>query len=101
MLGLKNKKILIFGTGAVGGYYGGMLVKAGYDVTFVARGKNYEALKQNGLTLVLEGKKEILPINVEAIHDEVQQINVDAIHDKVGTVKQSGVLYVVDVIIDD
>ena len=60
----KNKKILIYGTGAVGGYYGGMLVKASYDVTFVARGKNYEVLKENGLTLIREGKKERLPIKV-------------------------------------
>lgn len=61
---LKNKKILIFGTGAVGGYYGGMLVKAGFDVTFIARGKNFEALKKNGLTLIRDDKKEIFPINV-------------------------------------
>ena len=69
MTNLKNKKILIFGTGAVGGYYGGVLVKAGFDVTFIARRKNYETLKKNGLTLIRNGKKEIIPINVvEACH---------------------------------
>ena len=61
---LKNKKLLIFGTGAVGGYYGGMLVKAGFDVTFTAHGKNYEALKQNGLMLIRENKKESLQVKV-------------------------------------
>lgn len=67
---LKNKKLLIFGTGAVGGYYGGVLVKAGFDVTFVARGENYNALKEKGLTLIRNGKKEIIPINiVKAIHE--------------------------------
>ena len=60
----KSKKLLIVGAGAVGGYYGGMLAKAGFNVTFIARGKNYEALKQNGLTLILEGKKEIIPIKI-------------------------------------
>ena len=60
----KSKKLLIYGTGAVGGYYGGMLVKAGYDVTFVARGENYKTLREKGLTLICEGKKEIIPINV-------------------------------------
>ena len=64
MNNLKNKKLLIYGTGAVGGYYGGVLAKAGFDVTFIARGKTYEALKKNGLTLILEGKKEIIPIKV-------------------------------------
>ena len=60
----QNKKLLIYGTGAVGGYYGGMLLKAGFDVTFVARGKTYEVLKENGLTLIKDGEKEILPIKV-------------------------------------
>ena len=64
MISLKNKKILIFGTGAVGGYYGGVLVKAGFDVVFVARGENHEVLREKGLTLIRNGKKEIIPINV-------------------------------------
>lgn len=73
---LKNKKILVFGTGAVGGYYGGMLVKADYDVIFVARGKNYEVLKEKGLTLISNGKKEILLINaVKAIHELPQRFD--------------------------
>ena len=61
---LKNKKLLIFGTGAVGGYYGGMLHRAGFDITFIARGENYEALKKNGLTIIMEDRKEIFPIKV-------------------------------------
>lgn len=80
MSSLKDKKLLIFGTGAVGGYYGGMLVKVGYDVTFVARDKNYEVLKQNGLTLIRENKKEIIPINVvRAIHELPQGTTFDYI----------------------
>ncbi|MCH8206143.1 MAG: ketopantoate reductase family protein [Chloroflexi bacterium] len=42
-------KILVMGTGAVGGCFGGMLSHAGYDVTFVARGANLEAIRANGL----------------------------------------------------
>lgn len=41
--------ILIFGIGGVGGYFGGKLVKAGYDVTMIARGKHLEAIRKNGL----------------------------------------------------
>ncbi|HEX9827287.1 MAG TPA: 2-dehydropantoate 2-reductase [Flavobacteriaceae bacterium] len=41
--------IVVFGVGAVGGYFGGMLSKAGFDVTFIARGKTLEAIKTNGL----------------------------------------------------
>lgn len=42
-------KILIFGVGGVGGYFGGKLAQAGFDVTMIARGKHLEAIKQNGL----------------------------------------------------
>lgn len=44
-------KILIAGTGAVGGYYGLKLLKKGYDVYFTARNKSYEDLLNNGLIL--------------------------------------------------
>jgi len=44
-------KIVVLGTGAVGGYYGGRLAKAGNDVTFIARGKTLEALQSNGLEI--------------------------------------------------
>ena len=44
-------KIYIVGSGGVGGYFGGMLAKDKNDVTFVARGDNYEAIKKNGLIL--------------------------------------------------
>ena len=42
-------KILVMGTGAIGGCYGGMLVRAGCDVTFVARGANLDAIRSGGL----------------------------------------------------
>lgn len=42
-------KIAVMGTGGVGGYYGGMLARAGYDVTFIARGAHLAAIRDNGL----------------------------------------------------
>lgn len=44
-------KVAIIGTGGVGGYFGGKIAKAGFDVTFLARGKQLEALQNNGLTV--------------------------------------------------
>jgi 2-dehydropantoate 2-reductase len=44
-------RILIAGTGGVGGYFGGRLARAGLDVVFLARGRNLEALRQHGLTI--------------------------------------------------
>jgi 2-dehydropantoate 2-reductase len=42
-------KIGIMGSGGLGGYYGGMLARAGHEVTFVARGSHLEALRTHGL----------------------------------------------------
>ena len=44
-------KIAIIGTGGVGGYFGGKMAQAGFDVTFVARGKHLNAIKTKGLTV--------------------------------------------------
>jgi len=41
--------IVVFGAGGVGGYFGGKLAQAGYNVTFIARGKHLQAIKNNGL----------------------------------------------------
>jgi 2-dehydropantoate 2-reductase len=44
------KSFAIIGTGAVGGYYGGLLQKAGLDVHFLLH-SDYEFVKRNGLTV--------------------------------------------------
>jgi 2-dehydropantoate 2-reductase len=44
-------KIAIFGSGAVGGYYGAKLVRAGHDVTFIARGAHLAAMRERGLEI--------------------------------------------------
>lgn len=45
--------VLVYGTGAVGGYFGARLASGGHDVTFVARGANLTALRADGLRVVL------------------------------------------------
>ena len=42
-------RIAILGSGAVGGYFGAKLAKAGQDVTFIARGAHLDAIRQKGL----------------------------------------------------
>jgi len=44
-------KFAILGSGAVGGYYGAKLARAGHDVTFIARGAHLEAIRQRGLEI--------------------------------------------------
>lgn len=48
MMGLK---FLVVGAGAVGGYFGGRLLEAGEDVTFLVRPNRRKQLEQTGLVL--------------------------------------------------
>jgi 2-dehydropantoate 2-reductase len=55
-------KIAIVGAGAIGGYLGAKLSKAGEDVTFIARNQNLAAIQRNGFRLILEdGSEEHAP----------------------------------------
>src|SRR5262245_2904926 len=42
-------RITVYGTGAIGGYFGGRLAQAGAEVHFIARGANLRALRERGL----------------------------------------------------
>ena len=50
-------KIAIFGAGAMGGYLGALLHRAGEEVTLIARGPHLAAMRQHGLTLRLGGEE--------------------------------------------
>ena len=39
-------KFLILGAGGIGSYFGARLIKSGHEVSFVARGKQLNALQQ-------------------------------------------------------
>lgn len=41
----------MLGAGAVGGYYGAKLARAGQDVTFIARGAHLQALRERGMEI--------------------------------------------------
>ena len=44
-------RVAVMGTGGTGGFYGGLLARAGDDVTFIARGAHLEAIRTRGLTV--------------------------------------------------
>ena len=42
-------RIAVYGSGAVGGYFGGRLAEAGEEVAFLARGAHLDAMRRDGL----------------------------------------------------
>jgi 2-dehydropantoate 2-reductase len=55
-------KIAVVGAGAIGGYLGAKLARAGEQVTFIARNRNLEAINKHGFRLILEdGSEEHAP----------------------------------------
>jgi len=52
-------KIAVYGAGAIGGYLGCELARAGADVTMIARNRTLEAIRTNGITLHIDGETRI------------------------------------------
>jgi len=62
-------RIVMMGSGGVGGFFGGRLARAGEDVAFVARGAHLEAMKRDGLTIENEPQGPIHVGGVRASDD--------------------------------
>ena len=56
-------RIAIMGAGGVGGCLGGLLAKAGNDVSLICRGEHLEAIKANGLKLVRPDSEFVVKVN--------------------------------------
>ena len=56
-------RILVLGSGGVGGYFGAQLTKAGHEVFFVARGAHLQALLEQGLRV----DSPLSPVHVQPV----------------------------------
>ncbi len=70
-------RIAIIGAGAVGGYYGALLARAGADVSFVARGAHRDAIRANGLRII--GVQGDFTVKVAAEEDPARIGPVDVV----------------------
>ena len=71
-------RFAVVGAGAVGGYYGALLARAGNAVAFVARGAHLEAIRDKGLT-VKSWKGDFHLPEVEATDEPAEVGPVDCI----------------------
>ncbi len=60
-------RIAVMGAGSTGGYFGGMLARAGNDVALIARGTHLEAIRSRGLRVVRDDEE--FTVNCAATDD--------------------------------
>ncbi|MDI6696523.1 MAG: 2-dehydropantoate 2-reductase [Anaerolineales bacterium] len=70
-------RIAVFGTGGVGGYFGGRLAQAGEEVIFIARGEHLRAMQANGLRVdSIEGDFVIQPVQATDDTSRVGKVDI-------------------------
>jgi 2-dehydropantoate 2-reductase len=70
-------EIAVTGAGHIGGYFGGRLAKAGFDVSFIARGAHLDVIRKNGLKVLTPlGDFTIHPATVTDDPAEVGPVDV-------------------------
>lgn len=83
-------RIAVFGTGGVGGYFGGRLAQAGEEVVFIARGRHLQAMRAHGLRVdSLKGDFVIQPVQATNDPAEVGPVDVVLLATKAWQVSES------------
>ena len=71
-------RVVVYGTGGAGGYFGAQLALSGQQVIFIARGEHLKAIRANGLRLETpKGDTVVRP--VEATDDPATVIGADVV----------------------
>tara|TARA_B100000886_G_scaffold324510_1_gene269250 strand:- start:2632 stop:3540 length:909 start_codon:yes stop_codon:yes gene_type:complete len=76
-------RVLVIGSGGVGGYITSFLCKSGLEITLMSRGKRFDFIKNNGLILNTDGKK-LKSSNFNLINELKKKVSFDII---INTVK--------------
>lgn len=71
----KIKKVLVVGAGAVGGYFGGLLEKAGVGLTFLVRTRRLQNISENGLKIVSSEGDFIVHPSLITRADEIEAVD--------------------------
>ena len=86
-----SQTFAVFGTGAVGGYFGGRLAEAGHDVRFVARGRQLAAIRDHGLRVSsVDGDFLIRPARVADDPAAIGHVDVVLVAVKAWQVPEAG-----------
>ncbi|TQI69606.1 ketopantoate reductase [Gramella sp. Hel_I_59] len=66
-------KILVYGAGGVGGYFGARLADSGNKVSFIARGEHMRAIKESGLQL--ESINGDITVHPELLTSDINEVD--------------------------
>jgi 2-dehydropantoate 2-reductase len=71
---MKNKisTVAVIGAGAVGSYFGGLLARAGYDVTLIARQDHVKAIQENGLYMECQSFQEYVSVKASTEYQVIK-----------------------------
>jgi 2-dehydropantoate 2-reductase len=72
-------RIVMMGSGGVGGFFGGRLANAGEDVGFVARGAHLAAIRRDGIHIENEPQGDIHVVGVRAAEDPAELAPADIV----------------------
>ena len=65
-----SKKIAVLGTGGTGSVIGGMLTRAGHDVTLIDQWPAHvESMKESGLRMSLREEEFLVPVQALHLHE--------------------------------
>jgi 2-dehydropantoate 2-reductase len=70
-----SMKVGVMGAGSIGGYFGGMLARAGHDVTLIARGENLAAIRRDGLRMQTEDGHHVVRCGATDTPGEVGRVD--------------------------
>ena len=85
-------KIAIFGSGGVGGYFGGRLARSGEEVVFIARGEHLEAIQRRGLRVEsVKGDFQVRSVQATDNPHEVGVVDVILVGVKAWQVPEVGI----------
>ena len=66
-------RIAMMGSGGVGGYFGGRMAAVGCDVTFIARGKHLQAIREHGLKIASRDMGDVI-VDPAKVSDRPEEI---------------------------
>lgn len=70
-------RVAVFGSGGVGGYFGGRLAEAGEEVVFIARGSHLQAMQEQGLRVEsVNGNFHLQPVRATGDPAQVGPVDV-------------------------